>query len=124
MITTRLALLGLPALVLAAVAGPATTPVAAAQNPLPTYTCRYTPIEHYFVVLNSMRGRKCTASPGAPLDDIYFHPVRMENGLTSEKWDCGAAFVYLDNPIHPGMSQYDAEQVLNAGVDASNCRPI
>ncbi|MGK8485486.1 hypothetical protein [Nocardia asiatica] len=124
MITTRLALLGLPALVLAAVAGSVTAPTATAQPPLPTYTCKYTPIEHYFEVLNSMKGRKCTASPSAPLDDIYFHPVRMENSVTGEKWECGGAFVYFDNPIHPGMSQNDAEQVLNAGVDASNCRPI
>lgn len=122
MISTRPTLLGISALMLAATAGLAAAPTAAAQPPLPTYTCKYTPIVNVLVVFNSMKARRCTASPGAPLDDTYFYPVRMENSVTGEKWECGAAFVYFDNPIHPGMLY--AEEVLNAGVNASNCRPI
>ncbi|WP_063051785.1 hypothetical protein [Nocardia arthritidis] len=124
MITTRLTLLGLPVLVLAASAGLATAPAAVAQPPLPTYTCKYTPITSYLVIFSSMRARRCAASPGAPLDGNYFYPVRMENSVTGEKWECGGAFPYLGKPIHPGMGSHEAEAVLNAGVDASNCRPI
>ncbi|MEU2035110.1 hypothetical protein [Nocardia amamiensis] len=124
MITTRPILLGLPALVLAATAGLATAPTAAAQPPVPTYTCKYTPIENYFAIFNLMKARRCTASPGAPLDGNYFHPVRMENSVTGEKWECGGAFPSLGKPIHPGMGSLEAEEVLNAGVNASNCRPV
>ncbi|MGK8520325.1 hypothetical protein ACRS6B_01595 [Nocardia asteroides] len=124
MITARLTLLGLPLLVLAATTGLATAPTAAAQPPLPTYTCKYTPITDYFVVFNSMRARKCVASPGAPLDGNYFYPVRMENSVTGEKWECGGAFPSLGKPLHPGMGSAEAEEVLNAGVNATNCRPI
>lgn len=122
MIRTRSTLVGLSVLVLAATAGLTAAPTAAAQSPLPTYTCKYTPIVDVLVIFNSMKARRCAASPGAPLDDTYFYPVRMENSVTGEKWECGGAFVYFDNPIHPGMLH--AEEVLNAGVDASNCRPI
>ncbi|WP_157170730.1 hypothetical protein [Nocardia araoensis] len=124
MITSRLTLLGLPVLVLAATAGLATAPTAVSQPQLPTYTCEYTPITSYLVVFNSMRARKCVASPGAPLDGNHFYPVRMENTVTGEKWECGGVFPYLGKPIHPGMGSSEAEAVLNAGVNASNCRPI
>ncbi|WP_159839238.1 hypothetical protein [Nocardia sp. CY41] len=124
MIATRLTLLGLPLLALAATAGLATAPTAVAQPPLPTYTCKYTPITTYLEVFSSMRARKCVASRGAPLDGNYFYPVRMENSVTGEKWECGGAFPHLGKPIHPEMGSYEAEAVLNAGVDASNCRPI
>jgi hypothetical protein len=124
MITTRLTLLGLLVLVLAATAGLATAPTAAAQSPLPTYTCKYTPIANYFVIFNLMKARRCTASPDAPLDGNYFYPVRMENSATGEKWECGGAFPYLARPIHPGMGSYEAEAALNAGVDASNCHSV
>ncbi|WP_043733664.1 hypothetical protein [Nocardia asiatica] len=119
MITTSLLRLGLPAILLAAAAGLATTPTAAAQA-LPTYTCKYTLDQPHF---GSVKGRECTASAGAPLAGWHMITFQMENSDTGEKWVCGsveAALVpyYLDK-VDPDYS--DIERAYGRGADASIC---
>ncbi|MFG3620497.1 hypothetical protein [Nocardia sp. NPDC047654] len=123
MSTTRTVRLGLPILLLAATAGLVTAPAAEAQV-LPTYTCGYTiDLPHF----ESVKGRECTASAGAPLTGHHWITFLMQNSGSGEKWVCNsveAALVpyYLDDKIDPGYE--DFERAYGRGADASVCNRL
>lgn len=125
MITTRLARLGLPTLMLAATAVLATAPTAAAQPALPTYTCQSTPSNGYYVW-----GRGCSASPGAHVGGTTPPGlIQMENSVTGEQWVCSSAEVgigkrYDPSSTDPYLVPYELDRILNDGVDGNNCYRI